>query len=163
MDRGYPGCSRTLVSLLLGVLLSCSLLLAGGCSRSPDPKSAAALPSDFTVVFGVGGGAIGLWEGYTVQPDGALLSWRGAFAELNPAPAGQLDPAVLRSIWEEVGKANFFENKVRDHGEYEHFIRVTAGGKTHEASWVPMTRTDDELKALTTLYKCLQDAVPPRP
>ena len=163
MERDCPGFKATLAFLLPGVLFLGSILLPGACSRSPDPKPAAAPPSDLTVVFGVGSGAIGLWEGYTIQPDGALLSWRGAFAELNPSAAGQLDQTALRTIWNEVRTAGFFEQKVRDHGEYEHFIRVTAEGKTHEVSWVPMTRSDDEMSALAKLYKSLKDAVVEKP
>lgn len=163
MERDCPGFKATLAFLLPGVLVLGSILLLGGCSRSPDPKSAAAPPSDLKVVFGVGGGAIGQWAGYTIQPNGELISWRGAFAEINPSPAGQLDETALRSIWNEVGKAGFFEQDVRDHGEYEHFIRVTAEGKTHETSWVPMTRSDDEMSALAKLYKSLQDAVAEKP
>lgn len=163
MNRGCPEFMSALASLPLGALLLGSILLLSDCSRSPDPKSAAAPPSDFTVVFGAGAGAIGLWEGYTIRADGVLQSWRGAFAELNPSSAGQLDAAVLRTVWAEVGKVKFFEKNVRDHGEYEHFIRVTAEGKTHEVSWVPMTRADGDVSELTRLYKCLQDAVPPKP
>ena len=129
---------------LIGILLV-AMMLGAGCRPAARPEATqAAVPSDFTVRFGQGGGFSGRWQGYTVRPDGAVARWNGPTAGANEEPAGQLSAAQMQALWQRVEAADFFAQDAREVGNMTAFIEVEAEGRTHRASWIPRVLGEPE-------------------
>ncbi|BDG01693.1 hypothetical protein [Anaeromyxobacter oryzae] len=142
------------------------VLVAGGCANGKAPEQSAgpvaagaSVPSDLTIVCGAGGGFTGEWEGRTVKPDGAVLAWRGLGAEEHPVPAGRLSPDARRALWDAINAARFFEVERHEPGNMTALVRVTAGGRTHEASWPLAEDAAAEPGSLDALYATCRDVV----
>jgi hypothetical protein len=142
-----------------------SLSLLAFCSRSDDPAqkdlvqsqtSQAPLPSDLTITFGEGGGITGLWEGFTVRPDGAVLRWRGRAPDTDPEPAGHLPEGMRRALWAEIRRLDFFNDQSSEVGDLTRFVQVTADNKSHRVQWIPRMGHAQEGHVLTMLYKQCQ-------
>lgn len=128
---------------ILGILLIVAVL-GPGCQPSARPEAAAPTPEDFTLRFGQGGGFSGLWQGYTIRPDGGVTQWNGPAAGANEEPAGRLSRAQMDSLWQRVEAAGFFSQDTREVGNMTAFIEVQAEGRTHRASWIPRVVGDPE-------------------
>ncbi|MCK4306419.1 MAG: hypothetical protein KAY24_19410 [Candidatus Eisenbacteria sp.] len=146
---------------LVYLVCLCCLPILASCSRSEQRNSsqtgksrssAGALPTDLTIVFGEGGGFTGLWEGYTIQPDGNVLHWRGPVAEQDPQQVGRLSETDRRDLWAKIRQQDFFAQESREPGELTRFFRVTADGKTHQIQWVPQIGTAQDTFVPAELY-----------
>jgi hypothetical protein len=114
-------------------------LLLGACSKEnkSSARSADKVPADFNLIFGDGGGFTGLWQGYTVDANGAIYSWQGKIAGENAKPAGKFSAKQMKSLWREIQKADLFTQELDEHGNMTSIMRVTANGATKELAWIP--------------------------
>ena len=131
---------------LIGIVLIVAMLGPGcaGRQKAMEPEAAAPAPEDFTIRFGQGGGFSGLWQGYTIRPDGTVWQWSGAVAGRDEEPAGQLSVAQMDALWQRVEASDFFDQDTRVVGNMTAFIEVQAGGRTHRGSWIPRVLGDPE-------------------
>lgn len=98
---------------------------------------ATSLPDSLSVIFGQGGGFAGLWNGYTVQPDGLVLKWQGYVAENNAQAYGRLDTAGMQTLWHALSEADIMHAESQPIGNVTAYVRVTADTATHRVSWRP--------------------------
>jgi hypothetical protein len=157
--------------MLRGVLYAVclfSLPLFAFCSQSDDSSQKdlvlsqtgqAPLPSDLTITFGEGGGVTGMWEGFTIHPDGAVLRWHGREPGADPQQAGRLPETTRRALWTEIGRMDFFNNQSSEAGDLTRFVQVIADKKSHRVQWVPQMGHAQEGHVLTVLYKHCQAMV----
>lgn len=121
-------------------LLSAFLLASLSACAKENKSSAAgagAVPKDFHLVFGEGGGFTGLWQGHTVTAAGVIYSWKGRRPGENQRPAGRLSGKQVQALWQEIQRAGFFAQEWNERGNMTAVLRVTANGATREWAWVP--------------------------
>lgn len=152
--RPGPVRGRSLVAagLVLSALAACSSpprqaqtppgQSAPGGESSPTAETAP--PPPYRLQFGEGGGFTGLWGGYTVEPDGVVLQWRGRGpGDAESDTLGVLSAEGRRLIWDELEAAGFFAATSDERGNMSRFIRVEAAADTHQLFWnyVPVVDT----------------------
>ena len=119
----------------VGAILLFQLGACSSAKNTPDPL--VDVPENFRVVFGQGGGFAGLWEGFTVQPDGSVLEWQGRYQEDGAKPSGQLDAEQIGLLWQCVEEHDFFTQEQDDRGNMTGHIRIFANADTHQVFWRP--------------------------
>ena len=124
------------------------------CSKSSKKADdQIAIPAQFSIMFGQGGGFTGRWSGYTIEADGTLLKWDGRYAEDGAKPIAQLTPEQMGSLWQCVNDHNFFDRIREEYGNQTAIMRVTAEADTHRVSWKPVVRESKyPLTPLDSLY-----------
>lgn len=128
---------------ILFALLSVLALGAYSCGRdgsnlvTTDAPLPEAVPPDFRLVAGSGGGFTGRWDGFVVRADGTVLEWAGIGASADSTVIGRLKAATIDSLWQEVRAARFFQNPGGEPGNMSAFLEVRAEGRTHRVVWVP--------------------------
>jgi hypothetical protein len=136
------------------------LALFSACApATQNSNQAPAVPADLLIVFGSGGGVTGMWEGHTIQPDGAVLAWNGRVAEENPRPAGMLSAEQRTTLWKKINEIGFFDLKEDERGNMTSLFRVTANSRTHEVYWVPRLGGPVAASPLQQLYTLGQETV----
>jgi hypothetical protein len=146
-----PGGARNLV-------LCVALFSLAACSSSRNSRSSADPPQDFRIVFGHGGGFTGMWQGYLVEPDGSVKTWKGRdAASREESSAGRLTSDGRSKLWKELNEAGFFDQNVDERGNITYFIEVTAGSKTHAIHW--SLPNPAALPPLQRLYERCQELV----
>ena len=140
------------VALLLLILSSCS-------QTQKSPVNEAQVPSDFGIVFGEGGGFAGLWQGYTIKPDGTVLGWQGRVAEQNPRVIGKLSRAQQLALWQQVQGLDYFTLDSQERSNMTAFMRVTAKGNTHAVSWLAGSKESGIASSLQKIYGFCHETV----
>ena len=129
------------------------LLLATGvqCSNQRQASSAEegvaapvmARPSDFNLLLGSGGGFTGRWDGYRIERDGTVWSWRGIGVPTDSTRLGVLPADSLAALARSIEAAGFYADSTHEPGNVTAFLEVSSGGQTNRVTWIP---TVDELE-----------------
>lgn len=113
------------------------------------------IPKNYTILVGTGGGSLGLWQGYTIQSDGKILSWQGKKAGDNSVFFKNYDKKFPQKIWEIIlndsiinyaGKENF------TFGNTTNIIEINSNDSLHTIIWDP-SLNNDTVKILNEAYK----------
>lgn len=118
-------------------VFACLFLLAFTCSKTnkQSTENGQEVPADLRIQFGEGGGFAGMWQGYTIEADGTVLSWQGRAVGEKSEVIGKISKDELQALWREVQSANFFSQSLSETGNMTAIFRVTANDEQHEVSW----------------------------
>lgn len=149
-----------LIAYLLLPVMMLSCAGSGENDTRQNPPDPSVLPSDLTIIFGQRSPQPARWQGHTIEPDGRVVIWRGEIEEEHPYEMGYLPESNRLALWKGICEHGFFDLEIGKHGNITRFIRVTAGGKTHQAYWVPQVETTEVRSHLRALYQsCSQSIV----
>ena len=112
-----------------------TVIVGLACAKSAGDGGGVAVPEDFQLRIGQGGGITGLWNGHTVGADGTVSAWEGRSERAEPTDAGSIPETACASLWREVQEASFFELDASAPGNMTRVLEVTAGGRTHTTRW----------------------------
>jgi len=115
------------------MLLVPALVLAA-CVPLPKP-AAPGVPADLVVVVGHTGAAGGRQQGYRLRADGSVERWEGRYVGERASPAGRLDAAQVRDLWERIEAARFFDQAQQEQANSVAFMTVSAGGRQRRVAW----------------------------
>jgi hypothetical protein len=150
---------------LLTIALALVLTVAG-CSGSgkrgesrpasgADTAATAELPA-FRLICGEGGGFTGRYGGFTVQPDGQVVTWQGIDADSAPTTfIGTVSAADRRRLWNALTDAGFFAREVNEPGNMNRFVRVEAPADTQMWNWSYTPGPDSTARA--TVWAACQE------
>ncbi len=127
-----------------------TLLILFGC-KSVNIE----IPENYSILVGTGGGSLGLWQGYTIQSDGKILSWQGKKAGDNPIFFKNYDNKFPQKIWEIILKDSIL--KYAGEGNYSYgnttnIIKINRNDSLHIIIWDPSIK-NDTVEILNSAYK----------
>ena len=111
--------------ILVLILLFCTSLICSFFSCS----TTFTYPKDLVIEIGSGGGFTGLWSGYSLLADGAVISWKGKKQGDNPKEYQKLNEEKVQKIWNLIESSKAFEIKYQEPGNLSKSLRISAGGK----------------------------------
>jgi len=132
------------------ILYIVTLLILFGC-KSVNIE----IPKNYSILVGTGGGSLGLWQGYTIQADGKILSWQGKKAGDNPIFFKNYDNKFPQKIWEIILKDSIL--KYAGEGNYSYgnttnIIKINRNDSLHIIIWDPSIK-NDTVEILNSAYK----------
>ncbi|HPD33376.1 MAG TPA: hypothetical protein PKV40_03400 [Candidatus Kapabacteria bacterium] len=127
-----------------------TLLILFGC-KSVNIE----IPENYSILVGTGGGSLGLWQGYTIQSDGKILSWQGKKAGDNPIFFKNYDNKFPQKIWEIILKDSIL--KYAGEGNYSYgnttnIIKINRNDSLHIIIWDPSIK-NDTVEIMNSAYK----------
>jgi len=127
-----------------------TLLILFGC-KSVNIE----IPENYSILVGTGGGSLGLWQGFTIQSDGKILSWQGKKAGDNPIFFKNYDNKFPQKIWEIILKDSIL--KYAGEGNYSYgnttnIIKINRNDSLHIIIWDPSIK-NDTVEILNSAYK----------
>jgi len=127
-----------------------TLLILFGC-KSVNIE----IPENYSILVGTGGGSLGLWQGFTIQSDGKILSWQGKKAGDNPIFFKNYDNKFPQKIWEIILKDSIL--KYAGEGNYSYgnttnIIKINRNDLLHIIIWDPSIK-NDTVEILNSAYK----------
>ncbi|HRS01235.1 MAG TPA: hypothetical protein P5545_01650 [Bacteroidota bacterium] len=127
-----------------------TLLILFGC-KSVNIE----IPENYSILVGTGGGSLGLWQGYTIQSDGKILSWQGKKAGDNPIFFKNYDNKFPQKIWEIILKDSIL--KYAGEGNYSYgnttnIIKINRNDLLHIIIWDPSIK-NDTVEIMNSAYK----------
>jgi hypothetical protein len=127
-----------------------TLLILFGC-KSVNIE----IPENYSILVGSGGGSLGLWQGYTIQSDGKILSWQGKKAGDNPLLFKNYDKKFPQNIWgiilgdsilKYAGEGNY------SYGNITNLIKINRNDSLYTIIWDPSIK-NDTVEVLNSTYK----------
>ncbi len=143
--------TNNLTSWILPLLLPVAVLFSC-CGTHEKTAERPARPENLTIVFGEGGGFSGQWQGYTIEPDGAILQWQGRAAGAKPSPAGMLNESAFDHLWNEIHDRDILQTTGTAPGNMTRFISITSGQETHRISWAMDAKDSGKTAELDKFY-----------
>ena len=127
-----------------------TLLILFGC-KSVNIE----IPENYSILVGTGGGSLGLWQGFTIQSDGKILSWQGKKAGDNPIFFKNYDNKFPQKIWEIILKDSIL--KYAGEGNYSYgnttnIIKINRNDLLHIIIWDPSIK-NDTVEIMNSAYK----------
>ncbi|MFT5142007.1 MAG: hypothetical protein ACI80V_002049 [Rhodothermales bacterium] len=116
-------------------LLPVLLMMVQGCSSRGGGKGEAAVPADFFVSVGKGGGFTGLWEGYRVTADGSVFRWKGRGPLALADSVGQMGTEAVGQIWQMAQDEGMLVRTDSIAGNMTGYIRLEADSQAVELRW----------------------------
>lgn len=144
----------TQFGLILLTLVSCS----SGQKMSSD---SVAVPPDFQVTLGEGGGFTGQWDGYAVSPSGSVDHLTGRSLGETKASAGQLSADQVRTLWSLIESSSVADlPEISNAGNMTRSLSITANGKSVKNTWpVPYPAASTLDSVYTAVHSFIQNAV----
>ena len=114
--------------------------------------SCCKYPKDLTVEIGSGGGATGMWTGYSLGEKGRVTSWCGKTQGANPVEYKEISKRKIQSIWNRINEAKVSELKLQEPGNMSKYLKLFADGKQNILLW-DYSRHDSTTEDLNVLFK----------
>ncbi|MBP7462044.1 MAG: hypothetical protein KBA26_12205 [Candidatus Delongbacteria bacterium] len=127
------------------------LALSWGCHRKAAPLS---FPSDLNIDWGSGGGGTGLWQGYTLHPDGKIYQWLGRLPKKEEKFLAQLDSTQQQVLWHYIQDSLLMQQEVKLPGNFSRRLEITALGKRNVLIW---DESQSENQKLNQFYRLCSD------
>ena len=141
--------SRPRLPLHLSAIIQISVLIfssflfsCSSSSQSDNLSHASAVPPDFRVVTGEGGGFSGLWNGWAIGPRDSVSSWKGRDFGENATFTGRLRPDSLAALWMAVDASHLLDSASNAGAtNFTRTLLLRAKGTERKLSWAPGTKT----------------------
>ena len=119
------------------------------------------IPTNYNILIGTGGGSLGLWQGYTIQSDGKILSWQGKKVGDNPIFFKNYDKKFSQKIWEIILRDSIIKYTGEENytfGNTTNILEITRNDSTHTIIWNP-SLNNDTVKVLNIVYKNIYELI----
>ncbi|MCA9735330.1 MAG: hypothetical protein H6696_03770 [Deferribacteres bacterium] len=150
MQRYKILCRNFASLLVLAIFIACT-------GNHENKNSDSSPPDDLTIVFGEGGGITGLWQGYTIESDGSVLTWQGRVAEANPTAAGKISEEALSRLWQSINENKIFTQSGTEPGNITRFLRITSKKQKKQLNWAQSV--NDKTSELNQFYDLCREIV----
>ncbi len=149
--------TRIVVFFLLSLfpLLSCST--AGKNDQASARKP--AVPADFSIEFGEGGGFTAQWQGYRIDADGTVVRWSRRAGLLTEDSLGTLPADTLLHLWERIREGGFTRLEPSEPGNMTRFVQIRADSLETTLQWPVGGSIPEELKAVARFFDQCRTAV----
>jgi hypothetical protein len=114
------------------------------------------IPKNYNILIGSGGGSTGLWEGYIIQSDTQILSWKGRKAGDNPTFLKNYTNEFPKKIWEIVQKDSLSNVKYQNPGNLSYIIKISVNDSINTIIWDPFLKNDTINKLNASYEKILK-------
>jgi len=122
------------VSAVALIVMGPVILFILGCT-APRKAREGKVP-DFTIEWGESGGFTGMTQAYRITSAGLVCRWtRLPGREPEEKRLGQLQPELVKKLWERIDKAQIPKQHFRDRGNITRFLRLEVEGQKYEISW----------------------------
>jgi hypothetical protein len=135
--------------LIMGAMFT--LFLYSCCSCYDFPK-------DLTVELGSGGGATGMWTGFSLDGNGQVNSWSGKTQGAEPKDYQEISKKKIQSIWDRFNEAKVSELKLNEPGNMSKYLKITANGRQNIFIW-DYSRKDSTTENMNMLYKFIYNTL----
>ncbi len=156
-----PPASRSEISLRVGFVLLLLSLGSGlvACGGANGTRTMDAMPPDFSIVIGSGGGYSGMWEGHRIDADGAVTAWSGVAEREEARRVGSLSESHMASLWQRIHDDGLLDLQISESGNLTTFIEMTANGSTRRLSWATGSQAEDPTSTAASVYQYVRDVI----
>jgi hypothetical protein len=136
-------------------LIATFLILFGCKSMNID------IPTNYNILIGTGGGSLGLWQGYTIQSDGKILSWKGKKAGDNPLFFKNYEKNFPQKIWEIILKDSIIKYAGEEnytYGNTTNILEISINDSIYTIIWNP-SLANDTVNVLNIVNKNIYELI----